>query len=212
MHETVQVLERCNIGVPSIPPRIEFYTARDGRRLAARVWRTEELPRARVVFLHGITSHGGWYGQVASYLATAGFDVHFLDRRGSGLNAQLPGDVDDWRTWIDDVFVYLDTSLTTDATRSQPRRLSNILCGISWGGKLARRWSDVMQHWSMHSPSSALASIRHFYQASSSVPFSLYPHKSAAEKAFAYSIASTGTIHRYAAVAGVYRAGPLSTA
>lgn len=137
MHETVQVLERCDVGAPATPPRIEFYTARDGRRLAARVWRTEELPRARVVFLHGITSHGGWYSQVASHLATVGFDVHFLDRRGSGLNAEQPGDVDDWRTWIDDVFVYLDTSLTTDATRSQPRRLPNILCGISWGGKLA---------------------------------------------------------------------------
>ncbi len=103
----------------------------------SRVWRTEELPRARVVFLHGITSHGGWYGQVASHLAIAGFDVHFLDRRGSGLNAQQPGDVDDWRTWIDDVAVYLDTGLTTDATRSQPRRLPTVLCGISWGGKLA---------------------------------------------------------------------------
>jgi alpha-beta hydrolase superfamily lysophospholipase len=105
--------------------------------LAARVWRTEELPRARVIFLHGITSHGGWYGQVASYLASTGFDVHLLDRRGSGLNAQQPGDVDDWRTWIDDVALYLDNSLTNDATRSQPRRLPTVLCGISWGGKLA---------------------------------------------------------------------------
>ena len=120
-----------------MPPRIEFYTARDGRRLAARVWRTEELPQARVVFLHGITSHGGWYTQVASHLASAGFDVHFLDRRGSGLNAEQPGDVDDWRTWIDDVAVYLGGNLTTDATRSQPRRLPTVLCGISWGGKLA---------------------------------------------------------------------------
>lgn len=137
MHETVQLLERCDVVAPAIPPRIEFYTARDGRRLAARVWRTEELPRARVVFLHGITSHGGWYGQMASHLATAGFDVHFLDRRGSGLNAEQPGDVEDWRTWIDDVAVYLECGLTTDATRSQPRRLPTVLCGISWGGKLA---------------------------------------------------------------------------
>lgn len=137
MHDTVQFPEPCEAETLAIPPRIEFYTARDGRRLAARVWCTEELPQARVVFLHGITSHGGWYAQVASHLASAGFDVHFLDRRGSGLNAEQPGDVDDWRTWIDDVAVYLNTSLTTDATRSQPRRLPNILCGISWGGKLA---------------------------------------------------------------------------
>ena len=50
---------------------------------------------------------------------------------------EQPGDVDNWRTWIDDVAVYLDNSLSTDATRSQPRRLPTVLCGISWGGKLA---------------------------------------------------------------------------
>jgi alpha-beta hydrolase superfamily lysophospholipase len=137
VHETVKFSESCETETSTSPPRIEFYTARDGRRLAARVWRTEDLPRARVVFLHGITSHGGWYDQVASHLASAGFDVHFLDRRGSGLNAEQPGDVDDWRTWIDDVAAYLDRGLASGATRSQPRRLPTVLCGISWGGKLA---------------------------------------------------------------------------
>jgi acylglycerol lipase len=135
--KTIQLSKSCDAERLASPPRIEFYAARDGRRLAARVWRTEELPRARIVFLHGITSHGGWYGQVAGHLASAGFDVHFLDRRGSGLNAEQPGDVDDWRTWIDDVAAYLDHGLANDATRSQPRRFPTVLCGISWGGKLA---------------------------------------------------------------------------
>ncbi len=118
-------------------PQIVFYTTRDGQRLASRVWRTDESPQARVVFLHGITSHGGWYDQVARYLAGAGFDVHFLDRRGSGLNPQYPGDVDDWRTWLSDVASYLDHIRTSDAVPSAPRRLPTLLCGISWGGKLA---------------------------------------------------------------------------
>ena len=47
--------------VSSLLPRIDFYSARDGRRLAVRVWNGIEPPRARVVMLHGITSHGGWY-------------------------------------------------------------------------------------------------------------------------------------------------------
>jgi alpha-beta hydrolase superfamily lysophospholipase len=110
------------------PPSIEFDTARDGRRLAARVWHAAESPAARIVFLHGITSHGGWYEQAARHLSAAGFEVHFLDRRGSGLNAEQPGDVDDWRTWIDDVAVHL---------RAQSSRIPTVLCGISWGGKLA---------------------------------------------------------------------------
>jgi alpha-beta hydrolase superfamily lysophospholipase len=118
-------------------PGIEHFTARDGRRLAARVWRGDESPTARIVFLHGITSHGGWYEQVASHLAAAGFDVHFLDRRGSGLNAEQPGDVDDWHTWIDDVATYLRLDRVTGATDSQSSRLPMVLGGISWGGKLA---------------------------------------------------------------------------
>jgi acylglycerol lipase len=58
----------------------------------------------------------------------ADFDVHFLDRRGSGLNAEAPGDVDNWATWIDDVTTYLAQ------LRGGP---PIVLCGISWGGKLA---------------------------------------------------------------------------
>jgi alpha-beta hydrolase superfamily lysophospholipase len=131
-------------------PKIEFYSARDGRRLAVRVWDAAASTRARVVFLHGITSHGGWYSQSSAHLASAGFEVHFLDRRGSGLNADEPGDIDRWTTWIDDVAVYLESlhrPLTPDRrfdvanTRSQIRRGEHltppILCGISWGGKLA---------------------------------------------------------------------------
>jgi len=122
--------------ISATTPDINFYTARDGRRLAARVWRTEEAPLARVVFLHGITSHGGWYDQAAGHLAAAGFEVHFLDRRGSGLNADDPGDVDDWRTWIDDVAIYI-RGFKTATPDAHSHGLPTVLAGISWGGKLA---------------------------------------------------------------------------
>jgi alpha-beta hydrolase superfamily lysophospholipase len=140
-------------------PRIEFYTAADGRRLAARVWSTQEAPRARVVFLHGITSHSGWYHHSCRHLAAAGLEVHFLDRRGSGLNAVGRGDVDRYETWIADVEVYLEelqnsrsgfrvqgsdrTSDVADSPRSEPQTpnpepyVPTVLAGISWGGKLA---------------------------------------------------------------------------
>lgn len=107
------------------PPRIEFYSATGGQRLALRKWSGPERPAARVVFLHGITSHGGWYDQSAEFLAASGFEVAFLDRRGSGLNGDSLADIDSWRTWIDDVAAFIDPTLPT------------ILCGISWGGKLA---------------------------------------------------------------------------
>ena len=114
--------------MPTHPPRIEFYPAPDGRRLAVRVWDAPSPPRACVVFVHGITSHGGWYNLSCEHLANAGLEVHFLDRRGSGLNCEAPGDVDRWTTWIDDVAAYLE---------QLPRPRQVALCGISWGGKLA---------------------------------------------------------------------------
>jgi acylglycerol lipase len=122
--------------VPPILPLIDYYSAHDGRRLAVRLWSANQAPQARVVFVHGITSHGGWYEQSAAFLAAAGFDVAFLDRRGSGLNGEQMGDVDCWPTWVDDIATFIRDSDTARAQSSQ-HKLPTILCSISWGGKLA---------------------------------------------------------------------------
>ena len=108
-------------------PRIIHYSAADGYRCAVRVWKPER-PLARVVILHGIISHGGWYWQSCDYLAARGIEVHLIDRRGSGLNASGLGDVDIYRTWLSDVELYLE-----QLGEEVPR----LLLGISWGGKLA---------------------------------------------------------------------------
>lgn len=118
--------------------RIERSICPDGYRCAVRVWEAER-PLARLVLLHGIVSHGGWYAASCRRLAEAGFEVHFLDRRGSGLNAERRGDVDRYETWRDDVEAYL---------AGLPAGLPRLLLGISWGGKLAtavaRRRPDLL--------------------------------------------------------------------
>jgi acylglycerol lipase len=111
-------------------PRTERYTAADGYSLAVHVWDTTDSPRTHAVFLHGISSHAGWYDRGSAHLAAAGVRVHFLDRRGSGVNTADRGDVDQWRTWISDVAIYLKQ---LRGAALQPVAL----CGISWGGKLA---------------------------------------------------------------------------
>jgi alpha-beta hydrolase superfamily lysophospholipase len=110
--------------------RIENFTAADGYRLGVHVWNPLTSPRARVVFLHGISSHARWYVRGNAYLAAAGVEVHFLDRRGSGVCKESRGDIDHWQTWIDDVAAYLRR---LREVHSEPAAL----CGISWGGKLA---------------------------------------------------------------------------
>lgn len=110
----------------TILPSIEHFRAEDGYQLAVRSWRAAK-PVNQVVCLHGIVSHGGWYGASCEHLARTGSDVYFLDRRGSGLNSQARGDVDCFQTWISDVERFL-ISLRSNLPR--------ILLGISWGGKL----------------------------------------------------------------------------
>ena len=76
----------------SISPRVMTHTAGDDYRWHYRFYPPTGQPRpARIVYLHGIQSHGGWYEGSCAHLAAAGFPVYFLDRRGSGLNEQDRG-------------------------------------------------------------------------------------------------------------------------
>lgn len=108
-----------------------LFCASDGYRFYFRHYPAVGVPRARLVFVHGIRSHGGWYTRSCRSLAQAGFDVYFLDRRGAGLNTAYRGDTPSFRRLLDDVAEFVQ-HLRTDRGY-----LPVILCGISWGGKLA---------------------------------------------------------------------------
>ncbi len=112
-------------------PTIEQYVAADGYRLHYRHWLPSKPPRARVVALHGIQSHSGWYVHSSSRLCEVGYEVFFLDRRGSGLNPERRGHVDSFHVLLDDLVLFLSRVRTL-----VPRR-PLALIGVSWGGKLA---------------------------------------------------------------------------
>ena len=78
--------------------------------------------------VHGIQSHAGWYSRSCERLANAGYEVCFLDRRGSGLNSEARGDTPDFRRLLDDIAEFL---------RGWRGQRPIILVAISWGGKLA---------------------------------------------------------------------------
>lgn len=115
-------------------PSIRHYRGQDGRKLAVRLWEPSATA-PNVVLLHGIISHGGWYESSCSQLAARGFRVHFLERRGSGLNAEHRGDVERWTTWLSDVTTYLDQLSG-----------SRVVLGISWGGILATALAHRHSH------------------------------------------------------------------
>jgi alpha-beta hydrolase superfamily lysophospholipase len=88
-----------------------------------------------VVALHGVQSHSGWYEYSSQRLCDAGFDVRFLDRRGSGLNPKDRGHADHPDRLINDVAQML-SQVCWERELAQAN-VPVILLGVSWGGKLA---------------------------------------------------------------------------
>lgn len=103
------------------------FTASDGYVWKYRRYADTAEPKARVIFLHGIQSHGGWYVRSCSEIALAGYEVYFLDRRGCGLNAANRGDFPSFRRCLDDIAEFI---------RLLPAGKPILLGAISWGGKL----------------------------------------------------------------------------
>ncbi len=115
---------------------IKQFQASDGYRFHYRHWSPAiSIPRGYVVALHGIQSHSGWYEYSSSRMAEAGYDVSFLDRRGSGLNDVLRGHAPHADRLINDVAQFLTAThwRRKDAGVTAPV----ILLAVSWGGKLA---------------------------------------------------------------------------
>jgi alpha-beta hydrolase superfamily lysophospholipase len=110
---------------------VTTFRASDGYEFLGRRYPTPGRPTARLVVLHGIRSHAGWYIRSCEGFAAAGYEVHFLDRRGAGANTARRGDAPSFRRLLDDVDEYVAAE-----RRSRPW-LPTAVVGISWGGKLA---------------------------------------------------------------------------
>jgi alpha-beta hydrolase superfamily lysophospholipase len=116
------------------PFTLEEHTAGDGYAWRYRRYPSADPAKAYVVCLHGIQSHGGWYEYSCTRLSQAGFNVCFLDRRGSGLNEQARGDTPSFRRLIDDVAEFVLSLRSLPAPRAA---LPVFLVAISWGAKVA---------------------------------------------------------------------------
>jgi alpha-beta hydrolase superfamily lysophospholipase len=122
---------------------LETFTASDGYRWRYRRYcdkKRSDPPRAHVVCLHGIQSHAGWYEYSCTRLSE-GFQIYFLDRRGSGSNNEARGDTPSFGRLLDDVAEFL--AYLRSMREQSGEGLPVFLAAISWGGKLAAalpRW------------------------------------------------------------------------
>ncbi len=109
-------------------PELATFAASDGYPFFFRRYPAAGTARGRVVFIHGVQSHGTWYSASCAKLAEAGYEVLFIDRRGCGQNVKNRGDMPGFRRALDDIAEFI---------RALPRDgLPVHAAAISWGGKL----------------------------------------------------------------------------
>ena len=109
----------------------------DGVPLFYRDWRPDDPERGTLVCAHGVQSHSGWYGWSSARLRDAGWRVLFPDRRGSGENRARPGHPRGHARHADRLLADLRLAVAHARETAADPRAPLVLCGISWGGKLA---------------------------------------------------------------------------
>ena len=111
----------------------ETVTAADGLRLYVRR-HVVDHPRAEVVIVHGFGEHSGRYGALTDHLIRQRYSVCAYDHRGHGLSDGLPGHVDRFNEYEDD----LHRVLSSVRARGQSSKLC--LVGHSMGGLITLRY------------------------------------------------------------------------
>lgn len=114
-----------------IEPAEATAPASDGYPIHLARWEPSGTLRARLVVVHGVQSHGGWYRNLGRTLAGRGYETTFPDRRGSGRNTIERGHTPSDRRLIDDL------TEQVEAARAREPARPVAVAGISWGGKLA---------------------------------------------------------------------------
>jgi len=111
---------------------VENAVMSDGVKLAIhRYFPPSRLIRGTILSLHGIQSHAGWYERSSCHLAKGGFEVRFLDRRGSGISKGARGHAEHWERLVNDVVAILR------GIRHEGPPGPVVLQAVSWAGKLA---------------------------------------------------------------------------
>lgn len=112
----------------------ETVTASDGLRLFVRRYEVDGA-KAGVVIAHGFGEHSGRYDALTRHLTSNGYSVTVYDHRGHGLSDGLPGHVESFSEYDDDLERVL--KLENERVGSRPV----FLIGHSMGGLIALRFA-----------------------------------------------------------------------
>jgi alpha-beta hydrolase superfamily lysophospholipase len=88
-------------GSANIPVATEELSTADGCKHFLRSWNagSSEI----LLILHGLGAHSGWFIDMGNSLASHDLTVYAMDHRGFGRSGGLPGDIDDYHTYVEDI-------------------------------------------------------------------------------------------------------------
>lgn len=102
----------------------------DGVARYRRVWR-HPAPRAAILYVHGLTSHGGWFEHTFGELANGGYTVLMPDRIGSGNSGGSRGETRGTAQWMADYQHWLG------ALQDEHPGLPIVILGACFGARIA---------------------------------------------------------------------------
>ena len=111
----------------------ETVTTTDGLRLYLRRHEHSNA-RAEILITHGFGEHSGRYGALTDHLVSHGYSVTAYDHRGHGLSDGLPGHVESFAEYDEDLAKLISS------VRSRGQTTPLFLIGHSMGGLIALRY------------------------------------------------------------------------
>ena len=111
----------------------ESINTEGGARLYVRR-RQADTPLGEVILVHGFGEHSGRYAAISEHLVKHGFNVTSYDQRGHGQSDGLPGHIDRFKYYEDD----LDRIVSSVRSRWDARNL--FIIGHSLGGLVTLRY------------------------------------------------------------------------
>ena len=105
-----------------------WYEGSGGERLFVRTWLPSGVPRAAVIFVHGLGDHSGLHPTVSEALVPLGISVTAPDLRGNGRSPGRRGHVDAWSRFREDL------RRLVAVTRATNPEAPLFLAGFSLGG------------------------------------------------------------------------------
>lgn len=121
----------------TIKTATDILKTQDGCTIFLRSWVTDSPDI--LLILHGLGAHSGWFIDMGNKLAARGMTVYAMDHRGFGRSGGLPGHIDNYHTYVEDI-----NFIVTTIRKRHPDAAIHIL-GHSMGGIFASHFAAKYQ-------------------------------------------------------------------